>query len=112
MSTVDDVAEESLGVIEPPTLVPDPGEALFDDRDPTGFGSVEHLAYLGQAHPHLLTGPQHPHPLQVVRGVVAMAGGGAVRDHDTDLVPVPQHVHGDAELSGGFSDPHQPSISC
>lgn len=111
VTTVGDVDEEALGRLEGDRLATDGSDPLSDHRRPALRAPVEDLPDLREAHPDPLAGDDDPAPAEVLVVVAAMSGGCAVGHDDTALLPMPQHMRGDAEIRGGLSDPHLPIIA-
>lgn len=111
MAAADHVGEELLRVLDALTLCPKALPLLLDDGDAPRLVPVENEPYLRQAHPDPLAGPQNAQTVQVLLGVVAMAGGGAPGRDRAHLVPMAQHMLGHPDLTGGVSDPHPPILA-
>jgi len=100
------MGEEPLGILDSFSLLAQLRSPPADHLGPSGLVAIQHQRDLGQAHPDLLAGAQHPQAVQVLLGVVAVPGGGAVGTDGADLVPVAQHVLRHPDPCGGLGDPH------
>jgi hypothetical protein len=100
------MGEELLGILELLALAAQLRSPPADHLAAADLVAMQHLRDLGQAHPDLLAGAQHPQAVQVLLGVVAVPGSGAVGTDRADLVPVAQHVLRHPDPCGGLGDPH------
>lgn len=92
-------------------LVPDRVQATVDRRRASPLAAMKNLADLRQTQPRGSAGQHDAQPLHMLVAVVAMPGGCAIRNNDTLVLPMAQHMRRNAEPAGSLSDPHIPIVA-
>lgn len=111
MFAIDDVTKELLCLLELRSLCPDPPKSSLDDFGSAGFTAREYDPHLGQTHANALTRLENAQAVDVLFGVLAVARRRAARHHNIHIIPVPKHMHLNAESPGCFADLHRTIVS-